>query len=91
MMYGGRKSDPGVVATKRANNVELSAAEPVEPRTGTKGNADSKARAGRRTGTVWHRHWPAYGMAEPAVRRQIPEVGAVCINVHVRICAGGAR
>ena len=30
MMYGGRKSDPGVVATKRANNVELSAAEPVD-------------------------------------------------------------
>ena len=43
MMHGGRKSDPGVVATKRANNVEPSAAEPVEPRTGTNGNVDRQS------------------------------------------------
>jgi len=43
MMYGGRKSDPGVVAAKPANNAEPSAAEPVEPRTGTKGNADRQS------------------------------------------------
>ena len=29
-------------------------------------------------------------MAEHAVRRQIPEVGAGCVNAHVRIRAGGA-
>ena len=29
-------------------------------------------------------------MAEHAVRRQIPEVGAGCVNAQVRICAGGA-
>ena len=29
-------------------------------------------------------------MAKSAFRRQTPEVGAVCINVHVRIWAGGA-
>ena len=28
-------------------------------------------------------------LAEPAIRRQIPEVRAVCIKVHVRICPGG--
>ena len=43
MMYGRRKSDPGVVATKSANNAEPSAAEPVEPRTGIKGNVDRQS------------------------------------------------
>ena len=43
MMYGGRESDPGVVAAKPANNAEPSAAEPVEPRTGTKGNVDRQS------------------------------------------------
>ena len=43
MMHGGRKSDPGVVAAKPANNAEPSAAEPVEPRTGTKGNVDRQS------------------------------------------------
>src|SRR6516164_1539068 len=43
MMHGGRKSDPGVVATKPANNAEPSAAEPVEPRTGTNGNVDRQS------------------------------------------------
>ena len=43
MMYGGGKSDPGIVAEKPANNAEPSAAEPVEPRTGTKGNADQQS------------------------------------------------
>jgi len=43
MMNGGGKSDPGVVAAKPANKAEPSAAEPVEPRTGTKGNADRQS------------------------------------------------
>ena len=43
MMYGRRKSDPGVVATKSANNAEPPAAEPVEPRTGIKGNVDRQS------------------------------------------------
>src|SRR5215471_17318645 len=30
-------------------------------------------------------------LAQPAFRRQTPEVRAVCIKVHVRIRAGGAR
>ena len=46
----------------------------------------SKARAGLSTGKVCHRRWDAYGK----FRRQLPEVGAGCIKVHVRICAGGA-
>jgi hypothetical protein len=40
MMHGGGKSDPAIVARKPANNAEQSAAEPVERRAGTKGNAN---------------------------------------------------
>src|ERR1700757_3867844 len=43
MMYGGGKSDPGIVAVKPANKADPSAAESVEPRTGTKGNADQQS------------------------------------------------
>jgi RNA-directed DNA polymerase len=43
MMWGGGKSDPNIVAVKPANNAEQSAAESVEPRTGTKGNADQQS------------------------------------------------
>ena len=40
MMHGPEKSDSVVVAVKLANKAEPSVAELVEPRTGTKGNAD---------------------------------------------------
>ena len=51
-MYEPEKSDPVVVAAKLANNAERSVAEPVEPRTGTKGNADQQStlRAQNRAG-----------------------------------------
>src|SRR5271165_6428373 len=40
MMHEPEKSDSVVVAVKSANKTEQSVAEPVEPRTGTKGNAN---------------------------------------------------
>jgi RNA-directed DNA polymerase len=40
MMNGHEKSDPAIVAVKPTNKAEPSAAEPVEPRAGTEGNAD---------------------------------------------------
>ena len=43
MMHGPEKSDLVVVAGKPTNKAERSAAEPVEPRTGTKGNADQQS------------------------------------------------
>src|ERR1700757_220293 len=43
MTHRGGRSDPGIVAVKPANNAEQSAAESVEPRTGTKGNADQQS------------------------------------------------
>src|SRR5208283_3332288 len=42
-MHGPEKSDSVVVAAKLTNKAERSAAEPVEPRTGTKGNADQQS------------------------------------------------
>jgi RNA-directed DNA polymerase len=52
MMHGRRKSDLAIVAVKPANNAEPSAAEPVEPRAGAKGNAGqhSTGRAQNRDG-----------------------------------------
>ena len=43
MMHAPEKSDSVVVAVKPTNKAERSAAEPVEPRTGTKGNASQQS------------------------------------------------
>ena len=43
MMHEPEKSDSVVVAVKPANKAERSAAESVEPRTGTKGNANQQS------------------------------------------------
>src|SRR5215207_5714419 len=43
MMHGRGKSDFVVVAVKPANKAEPSAAEPVEPRAQTKGNAGQQS------------------------------------------------
>src|SRR6516165_11310731 len=43
MMHGHEKSDSVIVAAKPANKAEQPAAEPVEPRTGTKGNAEQQS------------------------------------------------
>src|ERR1700675_4012204 len=42
-MHGPEKSDSVVVAGKPTNKAERFAAEPVEPRTGTKGNAGQQS------------------------------------------------
>jgi RNA-directed DNA polymerase len=49
MMHGHEKSDHAVVAVKPANKAERSAAELVEPRAGTEGNADWQS-------THWAQH-----------------------------------
>src|SRR5436189_4356467 len=43
MMHGHEESDSAIVAVKPTNKAELSAAELVEPRAGTKGNADQQS------------------------------------------------
>ena len=52
MMHGHEKSDPAIVAMKPTNKAGQPAAESVERRAGAEGNADSKARTGRRTGNA---------------------------------------
>ena len=43
MTHGHEKSDFAIVAVKPANKAERSAAEPVEPRAETKGNAEQQS------------------------------------------------
>jgi RNA-directed DNA polymerase len=43
MMHEGEKSDSAIVVEKPTNKAERSAAEPVEPRAGTKGNANQQS------------------------------------------------
>ena len=43
MMHGRGKSDSAIVAMKPTNKAERSAAELVEPRAGTKGNAGQQS------------------------------------------------
>src|SRR6204780_4094665 len=42
-MHDPEKSDSGIVATKPTNKAGRPAAEPVEPRPGTRGNADQQS------------------------------------------------
>jgi hypothetical protein len=55
MMHGHEKSDPAIVAKKPANNAGHPAAERVERRAGTEGNAGSAAPRDRRrsAGRCW--------------------------------------
>jgi hypothetical protein len=43
MMHEREKSDPEIVAGKPTNKAGVTAAEPVEPRSGTKGNAGEQS------------------------------------------------
>ena len=58
MTHGRGKSDPARVAAKPANKAEPSAAEPVEPRAGAKGNAGQHS-----TGWAQHRNGVSQAMA----------------------------
>src|SRR4030081_2268822 len=74
MMHEREKSDPAVVAVKPVNNAERSAAEPVEPRAGAKGNAEQHS-----TCRAQYRVSVSQALERiRQVRRHSPEVGAVC-------------
>ena len=87
-MYGGEKSDRAIVAMKPANKAERSAAESVERRAGTKGNADQQStyRAQNRISVqqALERIRKVFAVTHP---RWEPYAG----KPHVRIWAGGAR
>src|SRR5882757_1467171 len=85
MMHEREKSDPAVVAVKPVNNAERSAAEPVEPRAGAKGNAEQHS-----TCRAQYRVSVSQALERiRQVRRQLPEVGAVCGKAaRTDLCGG---
>ena len=88
MMYGREKSDPAIVAGKPTNKAERSAAELVEPRAGTEGNADwqSTCRAQNRVSVP-----QTLGRIRQFACRLNPRWEPYAGKPHVRIWAGGAR
>src|SRR6266702_1381921 len=85
MMHEREKSDPAIVAVKPANNAERSAAEPVEPRAGAKGNAKQHS-----TCRAQYRVSVSQALERiRQVRRHSPEVGAVCGKAaRTDLCGG---
>jgi hypothetical protein len=88
MMYGHEKSDPAIVAGKPTNKAERSAAELVERRAGTKGNAVWQS-------THWTQHQARVAQAPDRTRQLLcrldPRWEPYAGKPHVRIWAGGAR
>ena len=98
MMHDREKSDPAIVAVKptnkarqpscRANCSEPNAAEPVEPRAGTEGNANRQSTHRTQSrGDVSQ----APGRIRQRQCRRHPRWEPYAGKPHVRICAGGAR
>jgi hypothetical protein len=79
MMHGREKSDSAIVAVEPTNNAVPTAAEPVEPRAGAKGNAHQQSthRTLSRTSVI-----QALGRIPRTAlsRGHSPEAGAVCLN-----------
>jgi hypothetical protein len=96
MMHGPEKSDPAIVAMKPANKAEQSAAESVERRAGTKGNADqqstyrTQSRANVSQALERIRRWPAtaspshtQGGSRMRESRTYGSVRGACDETHV--------
>jgi RNA-directed DNA polymerase len=81
MMHGREKSDLAIVAMKRPNNAGQPAEEAVEPRAGTKGNADQQStlRAQNREGVT-----QALGRVRHAARQRKQEKFTALLH-HVSV------
>ncbi len=91
MMNGREKSDLAIVASKPTNKAGQPAAEPVERRAGTEGNAiqQSTSRAQNRNDVSQALGRVRKAMAQRPLRRQTPEVGAVCGKAASTDLCGG--
>ena len=107
MMHGHEKSDPVIVATKPANKAEeptaarpageKHAAESVERRAGTKGNADQRSTYRTQSRTVRTQCRPSVSQELERIRQEASDRPAVIHlrwepdagKPHVRIWAGG--
>ena len=89
MMHGHEKSRSAIVAVKPTNKAERTAAEPVERRAETKGNADQQR---TRRNSAPHKRVKDTGSHTAAYScRGYPRWEPYAGKLHVRICAGGAR
>jgi hypothetical protein len=102
MMYRRGKSRPGIVAMKPANKAARSATEPsvkepaaaesVERRAGTKGNADwQSTRRTQRRVSVAQALESIRQVGARLLCRSYPRWEPYAGKLHVRNCAGGAR
>ena len=85
MMHGREKSDSAIVAVKPTNKAVPTAAEPVEPRAGAKGNASQQS-------TLRTQRRKCVSQALERIRqarRHLPKVGAVCGNSASTDLGGG--
>src|SRR2546425_13100201 len=87
MMHGREKSDSAIVAVKPTNKAVPTAAEPVEPRAGAKGNASQQS-----TLRTQCRKCVSQALERiRQVRRHSPKVGAVCGNFPRTVLGGGGQ
>ena len=86
MMHGPEKSDLAIVAGKPACKAEQSAAESVERRAGTKGNANQQSTCRTQS------RMSVSQALEPhtaSICRHTPKVGAVCGKAARTVLCGG--
>ena len=91
MMHGHEKSDLAIVAGKPANKAEQSAAESVERRAGTKGNASQQSTC--RTQSRISVSQALERIRKVAKRFAVthPRWEPYAGKPHVQFCAGGVR
>src|SRR5665811_972994 len=84
------RSDSAIVAAKPTNKAGRPAAEPVERRAGTEGNAGQHStRRAQYRESVSQALGHIRQIAKRALRRQTPEVGAVCgKSARTDLCGG---
>ena len=83
-----KQSDTSIVVMKRANKEGKLSAESVERRDGAKGNSAHQSTDRTQSRITVTQAGVGYGGRRDLP--SLPEVGAVCLNGHARICAGGA-
>ena len=96
MMHDREKSDSAIVATKSTNKAGATAAEPVEPRVGAKGNVGEQSthRTQSRVRVSQALNHVRQGARQPSpqitVAVRYPRQEPYALIRHVRIRAGGA-
>jgi len=84
--WEGRRAE---ASDARASEVREPPEESGEPRGGAEGNATQRHTPDTEPGKACHSSWIAYGEAATLLRRQTPEVGAVCGKSARTVLCGG--